>query len=175
MTTIDDRDAPWVTPEVKSALVQNRKVYSAWVKKGRPPAEHPRVQLSQSSTNSLVTSAKKFYIDDLSRKLCDPTSGPKAFHTAFKRLANKKKITNISPLVENGVFFPKFTNKANIFNDYFALQCRPFDMDSSLPPLLPLTPNSIPALPLSAPRIESIISSLNSKKACNSDNISIPC
>jgi len=82
---------PWVTPEVKSALVQNRSVYSAWVKKGRPPAEYPRVQLSQSTTNSLVTSAKKSYIDDLSRKLCDPTSGPKAFHTALSALLTKRK------------------------------------------------------------------------------------
>ena len=123
MVTIDDRDAPWVTPEVKSALNNNRRIYASWVKKGRLAADYLRVQLSQSTTNSIVTSAKKSYIDDLSRKLCDPTTGPKAFRTAFKCLANKKKITNIPPLVENGLFIPNFKEKANIFNDYFALQC----------------------------------------------------
>ena len=71
MVTIDDRDAPWVTPEVKSALNNNRRIYASWVKKGRPAADYPRVQLSQ-------------YIDELSRKLCDHTTGPKAFHKAFK-------------------------------------------------------------------------------------------
>ena len=136
IVTIDDRDAPWVTPEVKTALLKNKNIYTKWVKNGRRPNEYLQVKQSQSETNHLVNSAKSSYINNLGKKICDPSTGAKVFHTAYKRLANKKKITNIPPLNENGIFTSNFKDKATIFNNYFALQCRPLDIDSTLPPFL---------------------------------------
>ena len=31
IVTINERDAPWVTPEVKYVLIKNKRVYKRWV------------------------------------------------------------------------------------------------------------------------------------------------
>lgn len=56
------------------------------------------------------------------------------FWSAYKRLINDKKSTNIPPIVVNNKFVTNFEHKSDIFNDYFATQCRPLDTDIDLPP-----------------------------------------
>ena len=94
---------------------------------------------------------------NLSDKLCNPTTGQKTFWSAYNRLSNKKKVTNIPPLLEDGTYVSNFKDKADIFNNYFALQCQPFDMPSSLPPFVPLTNNSISWIDFSHDKIIAII------------------
>ena len=43
VVTIDDRDAPWVTPEVKKMLIKNKKAFSNWIKKGRKPVTRENI------------------------------------------------------------------------------------------------------------------------------------
>ena len=81
-------------------------------------------------------------MDNLGKKLCDPTCGQKTFWTAYKRLANKKRNTNIPPILENGSYITCFKEKADLFNSYFADQCKPFEMDSNLLELNTLTPKN---------------------------------
>ncbi len=87
-------------------------------------------------------------MNDLGSKVSNPKSGQKVFWGTFKKLLNNKKVTNIPPLLENGSYIADFGGKAEIFNDYFALQCKPLDNGSVLPPFQPLTNNilSKPAL-----------------------------
>ena len=33
--TVNDRECPWVTPEVRAAINRNKRVYKKWVKRGR--------------------------------------------------------------------------------------------------------------------------------------------
>ena len=33
--TISDKDAPWMTPEVKCAIKRNKRIYNKWLKNGR--------------------------------------------------------------------------------------------------------------------------------------------
>ena len=35
--TCNDKDAPWITPEVKTAIKRNSRVYRRWVNRGRNP------------------------------------------------------------------------------------------------------------------------------------------
>ena len=152
---------------------KTKKVYSEWVKKGRDPRGKEKVKKIQRDTNRKINEAKDFYINNLGNKLCDPTTGPKTFWSAYKRLANKKKITNIPPLLENGIYETNFKNKAHIFNNFFAAQCRPLENDSSLPPFNPLTENFISNVFFTDELVSSVISKLNSKKAHGHDGISI--
>ena len=174
VVSIDDKDAPWVTPEVKKILLKNRKLYSKWVKEGRNAGTREAIKKFQIETNRTINQAKSKYITDLSDKLCDPTTGSKAFHSALKKLANKKKITNIPPLLENGVFISNFKDKSDIFNKYFAAQCRPLVSESVLPPLSLRTDSTTSAVAIHEDAISSIINKLNSKKAHGYDGISIP-
>ena len=105
------------------------------VQRGRLSDDKHHVNLVQKQTNKVIQIAKQEYIDNLSAKICDPRSGGKIFWNSYKRLINKKKNTNIPPIQDDGCFNSDFQKKSEIFNAYFAKQCRPFDIDSTLPAL----------------------------------------
>ena len=120
--TVNDKDCPWITSEVRAAINRNKRVYKKWVKRGKSLCDKHHVNAVQKETNKIIKDAKKTYIDNLSAKICDPRSGGKVFWNAYKRLINNKKNTNIPPIMENGKFVMNFQTKANIFNQYFANQ-----------------------------------------------------
>ena len=173
VVTVHDKDAPWVTSEVKSAIKRNRRVFDRWKGRGRPEGGRALVREVQIETNSIVDSAKEPYIKNLSDKLCNPRSSNNVFWSAFKRLLNNKNLTNIPPLLENNAFITSFIDKANIFNTYFASICRPMDNGSTLPALTLNTHNNLSSVNISHDSIVDIISKLNVNKAHGVDGVSI--
>ena len=171
--TVNDRDAPWVTPEVKRAIKRNRRVFDRWKGRGRPIGGRALVQQVQIETNSIIDTTKESYTKDLGKKLCNPKSSSNVFWSAFKRLLNNKKLSNIPPLQENNNFVTSFTDKANIFNTYFASICRPIDNGSLLPPFTPRTDSTLSSVNFSHDAIIKVISKLNANKAHGADGISI--
>ena len=109
--TCNDKDAPWITPKVKSAIRRNSRVYRKWVQCGRIPGERDNVREVQNSTNKLINAAKRTFYVNLGNKLPDPNTGQKHFWTAFKRISNKKKQTNIPPIFENNCYMTNFQQK----------------------------------------------------------------
>ena len=101
-----------------------------------PPTGKRYVQDTQLITNDIIAKAKTDYLSRLSRKLTDPSSSPNVFWGAMRRLINNKKISNIPPLQEGSSFVTNFSEKAAIFNKYFAQQCTPLQNSSVLPPLV---------------------------------------
>ena len=172
--TVNDKDAPWVTPEVKTALRKNIRTHAKWKKNGSLPQNRAVVQLVQNETHSIIERAKKAYVDNLCTKLCNPNSSPNVFWSAFNRLVNNKKLVNIPPLIEGvSTFVTNFQDKADIFNTYFATICRPLDNGSVLPPLVLNTNKSLSSIIVSDDAIIDVIRKLNAKKAHGVDNISI--
>jgi hypothetical protein len=88
-----------VTPIVRTAINRNKRVYKKWIQRGRISADKHHVNVVQKKTNKIIKDAKQEYIDNLSAKICDPRSGGKVFWSAYKRLINKKKNTNIPPIL----------------------------------------------------------------------------
>ena len=95
----------------------------------------------------------------------------KLFGQHISGSATTKKITNIPPLFESGKYISNFKDKASIFNNYFALQCQPFDIHSNLPAFTPLTSNSLTDITFSHAKIIAIIKQLDLKKANGPDEI----
>ena len=171
--TVNDKDAPWVTPDVKCAINRNHRAFKRWKSRGRPEDGRASVQKVQVETNSAIEQAKQSYIKDLSDKLSNPKSSNNIFWSAFKRLLNNKKLTNIPPLLENNLFVTNFLEKATIFNTYFASICRPLDNGSSLPVLTYNTDKILSSVVFSEITIAKVISKLNANKAHGADEISI--
>jgi hypothetical protein len=163
----------WITPEIKRAIKRNQRVYRKWNTRGRKPEGRENVKSIQNLTSHLIRVAKDSYIANLAKKLCDSRRGSKIFWTAFKRLINKKKNTNIPPLIENGVFVTDFNQKSNIFNTYFAQQCHPLQNNSVLANFSLLTNASLCSIEVHHEDITKIIQKLNPKKSHGIDNISI--
>ena len=115
VVTINDADAPWITPKVKTAIKRNHRVFRKWKSRGRPSEGWEHVKEVQKITNTLIDQAKAKYNENLGRKLSDPESGPKAFYMSLKRLSNNKRCVNIPHILENNKFITDFQSKADIF------------------------------------------------------------
>ena len=171
--TCNDKDAAWITPQVKKAIKRNSRVYRKWVKRGRKPEDHDKVREVQNSTNKMIRETKSSYYEKLGDTISDPRTGQKHFWTAFKRITNKKKTTNIPPIIDNKLFVSNFQQKAKIFNDYFADQCTIHDNGSVLPAFNLRTNAILSQIDINEDQIVDIISKQNSKKAHGCDNISV--
>ena len=141
----------------------------AWEK----PNGQNKVREVQYSTNKLIREVKRSYFDKLGEKLSGPQTGQKHFWIAFKRITNKKKLTNIPPIFDNNVYVTNFQHKANIFNDYFADQCKTHDKGSVLPDFISRADISKSLIIVNTDQIIEIIQKYSTKMAHGCDEISI--
>ena len=174
VVTCDERDAPWITPEAKAAIRRNNRVYKKWAQRGRNPNDFAKVKEVRNVINRLIRKTKQSYYTKLGEKLSNPALGQKHFWTAFKKLANKKCVTNIPPIIVNDCYISNCKQKADIFNDFFASQCNIIENSSVLPEFMPKTMASLSIIGIIRDAIINIISNMNSNKAHGFDGISIP-
>ena len=149
--------------------------YRKWVKRGKKTSDYDNVREVRNSTNKLIKEAKLAYYAYLGIKLSDPEIGQKHFWTADKRIANKKRNTNIPPIIDDGVFISNFKKKADLFNDYFANQCIINENGSVLPRFVPKTNVLLSHVYVyvTKEQISNIINNLSSNKAHGYDGISV--
>ena len=127
----------------------------------------------RNSTYKLIKEAKLAYYTNLGIKLSDPEIGQKHFWTAYKRIANKKRNTNIPAIIDDGVCISNFKMKADLFNDYFANQCIINENGSVLPRFVPKTNVLLSHVYVTKEEIINIINNLSSNKAHGYDGISV--
>ena len=109
--TCNDKDAPWITNEVKSAIRRNHRVYQKWVLRGRLPNNKDYVRTVQRDTNKIIRKAKAVYIKSLGDKINDSCTGSKTFWSSFKRLVNKKNLPIFRPCMKMARLFLIFIRK----------------------------------------------------------------
>ena len=91
-----------------------------------------------SDGSKLIEDAKRNYCLKAGQTLADPGTSSKTYWTLINTVLNKVKIPIIPPLLENGLFVTDFTEKAQLFNDYFILQCTTIDTGSEIPHDMPV-------------------------------------
>ena len=121
----------------------------------------------------MITAAKENYFSSLGRKQSDPSIGVKAYWTILNKIINNKKMTNIPPLLENGIFVTNFQKKADIFNDFFVQQCSLNHNDSVLPNPVSRCDVQLENITVDAEKVLKIIRLLDSNKTLGWDNLSI--
>ena len=168
---IDDKDPPWITPGLKSAIKRKHRVYKRFVQRGRKQEDWMLVGDVRNETSKLITSAKEDYYTSLGRKLADPGQGVKAYWSALNRLINKKKVVNIPPLLENGTFVTNVQAKATVFNDFFVEQCCSLATGSTLPDFLPRSNKMLRNIAIDRDKVLKLIRNLNTNKAHGCDDI----
>ena len=130
--TFNDRDPPWMTREIKTAIKRKHRVYKKFNSRERNPADWERIRILRNETTRLVDAAKDNYLKSLGRKLTDTKTGIKAYWQTINKILNKNKVTCIPPLLEDDVFVTNFQTKAVIFNEPFVQQCSPINTSSQL-------------------------------------------
>ena len=143
------------------------------MRNGRPVDKLEGIQNMISEGARMIEEAKRNYFLKAGKTLANPGTSSKTYWTLINTVLNKVKIPMIPPLLENGLFVTDFTEKAQIFNDYFILQCTTIDTDSEIPQDTPVTTALISDFVISEEKILNIIRSLNPNKAHGWDEISV--
>ena len=121
----------------------------------------------------MIENAKQNYLRKTGQNLANAGSSSKMYWSLINTVLNKAKIPIIPPLLENGLFISDFAEKAQLFNDYFILQCTTIDTGSEIPLETQRNPILINDFVISDEKILKIIRSLNPNKAHGWDEISI--
>ena len=130
---INDKDPPWLTSELKTAIKRKHRLYRKFIRRGRKQEDWNLVRNIQLENTRKIIEAKDKYHSKLGKKLSDPNIGVKYYWNILNKLIDKKKFANIPPILENGLFVTNLEAKANLFNDYFVEQCSAIATGSTLP------------------------------------------
>ena len=150
----------WITPSIKSLLRKKNRAFKSFVKKGQPEDMLQGIQNMIAQGLKLVEDAKHKYFTNVGRTLSDPSTGTKKYWCLINKILNKARIPEIPFLLENDIFVLDFSSKAQIFNDYFILECTTLDTGSEIPSDLPVTASQLREFVISEEKILRIIRNL---------------
>ena len=94
--TIDDRDPPWFSKNVKSLIDEKNKAWRLYVRSNKIFFE--KFTSLQIQLSDLIETRKQNYHFCLTEKLRDWNTSPKAYWSLLKTFLNNKKISCIPPI-----------------------------------------------------------------------------
>ena len=151
---------PWITDDVETKLKEQSKLTKKYYKNGN-------IAKSNECTKA-ISAAKDKYIKQMCKKLNDPLTAPKTYWKILNRLLSNKNVPATSSLLVGGEIISNFSQKAAIFNKYFASQCTLLQNSSSLPMLRLRTDKTISSLNISEDDIFAIIENPMDEMICQS-------
>ena len=169
----DYRQPPWMTDSIKNKLKERAKLSKKYFKGAKKDSDLVQINALSNECTKSILEAKEKYISQLSQKLIDPSTEPKTYWKIINRFVNNKKTPIIPPLLVSNKIVSNFSEKANLFNKFFASQCTPLENNSSLPPFCLKTDKSLSSLEISETDIFAIIKNLDPNKSHGWDNLSI--
>ena len=125
----------WITRDIKNLMRRQNKLYKKYKRNGFIPDDKVRVVTFRNECFLAINKSKHNYLNNLGNKLTDNSTGQKTYWKIVNSLMNKCKIPRIPPLLVADKFIINCKEKANIFNEYFRLQCNQFLM--AVPYLFP--------------------------------------
>ena len=161
IVTFNNKDPPWMNPVVKTAIKRSHRVYRKFIKRGCLLNEWSVVKSIRNKTRKMVATAKESYFKSLGSKLSDPKHGIKTYWSILNRLVNKKKTSNVPPLLVNNTIVSDIHSKTNIFNDYFAQQCTVLSTSNVIPIHMPRPNNVLQGIDIDETKILKLIRKLN--------------
>ena len=165
------RDPPWIDRELKSKLKHKNRFYKKYIKQGRRDDDRIELERLRLDCKTSIEAAKNSYLCNLGKKLDDPLTNQKSHWKIISKVMNKCRAPKIPPLLINNRFILNCKEKAILFNDFFAKQCRPIQNDSVLPDLLYLTNKRISSVFIEDDKILSLIRNINPNKSNGHDLI----
>ena len=167
------KDPPWITKDIKMALRRKNRLYRKYISSGKKQEDEINLNNTTDIVSKLITESKEIYFTNLGKRLIDPNTSPKTYWTILKKFLNKVKISNIPPLLVNGIFETDFKKKASIFNEFFANQCSTLNNGSVIPDFKYKTEKRARFINFQLSDLSKIINNLNPNKANGHNNISI--
>ena len=165
------RDSPWINKSLKSLLKNKNKIYRNNKKHGYKEEDKAKLDTIRAECNESILAAKLAYLDNLGKDL-NSKSTSKNYWKIIHRVMNKSRAPKIPPILNDGNFILNCSDKAKLFNDFFAKQCTLLLNESILPEFHYNTAKRIESTGISDDDILLLIRKLNPNKASGSDGIS---
>ena len=131
--TINPRQAPWITHAIRKYLRKKSHAYKNLVKNGGPASKFEGIQKMVSDGAKMINEAKQNYFRKTGESLANPRTTSKTYWSLLNAVLNKAKTPIIPALLENGVFITDFSEKAQLFDDHFVLQCTEINIGIEIP------------------------------------------
>ena len=119
VTTVGDRDPPWIDEEIKCRINSENKTFQQYLKNGRKIADFEIADKEAAELSEMIQNRKEKYSYDFILKLNNPQTSPKTYWSIIQSCYSGRKIPIILPLSVNGKNITNFKEKANLFNKYF--------------------------------------------------------
>ena len=103
------------------------------MKNSRPASKFEGIQKMRSDGAKMIDEAKQNYLRKTGESLANPRTSSKTYWSLLNTVLSKAKTHIIPHLLENGAFLTDFSEKAQLFNDHFVLQCTELNTDSEIP------------------------------------------
>ena len=152
-------------PGFEPTNFSNPRPFKSFIRKGQPDDMLEGIQNMIARGSKLVEDAKTKNFFNIGRKSSDPSTGTKKYWSLVNKTLNKAKIPEIPLLLEEDIFVLDFASMAQIFNDYFILQCSTLVTGSEIPSDISVTATQLREFVISEDEILKIIRNLNQNKA----------
>ena len=96
---------------VKSKLREHSNLVKRYYKNGKKNTDLEKAVTKSNECTKIILAAKEKYINELSKKLCNPKTPPKTYWKLSNRFLSNKKIPSIPPLLVNGEMISNFSKK----------------------------------------------------------------
>ena len=117
--TVRPQDLPWMNNNLRK-LMRNRNRLFKKYKKDKSVETYNKFKKIRNEVASLLRKSKKDYIISLATKSKSSNLTAKDYWKTLKSFINPTLTSSIPPLYDNETYVSDSTEKANLFNNYFA-------------------------------------------------------
>ena len=64
---VNEKDPPWITKEIKTAIRRKHRIYSKYIKRGSKQKDWEQVRIVRNQTTHLIDDAKENYFESLDK------------------------------------------------------------------------------------------------------------
>ena len=100
--------------EIKQLIEQKNQFYKPFIQSNKTLLYISQFKALQDELGFLIEKSKNNYYSKLSQKLCNKTTGSKAYWSILKTFLNDKKISCVPPVFHNNKFVIDFREKLNL-------------------------------------------------------------
>ena len=183
--TIRPQDKPWITTEIKKRIRKRNRAWKRFKRYSNTPRPysfdmHLKIEkfyrFYKKSRNMVVNKIRqsmRSYFLKLNHKLDEKDLNPKQWWKLSKSVLGNKIHPDIPPLIDNNNVISCITEKCDIFNTYFASQCKILpDLDAPpLPNFSFRTDARLHNISVNEDDVKNVLSSLRLSSASGPDNI----
>ena len=131
--TINDRDPPWLTDQIKRKINLKNIRYRTYLRNGKNNNDYEDLCSLCEDVSLSIRNAKESYYNRLINKIAASNGNGKPYWTILKSLFIGKRILIMPPLLVNEVTVTAFARKATFFKEKFSKQCTTLDNSSNFP------------------------------------------